>query len=41
MIARMTSWPWTSAGKNGIGGADMTLAIVESSSGAASAAAVR
>src|SRR5215204_3804290 len=35
----MTSWPCASGGKNGIGGATITLAIVESSSGAVSAAA--
>ena len=32
--------PTASSGRNGIGGAFMTLAIVESSSGAASAAAM-
>ena len=36
----MTSLPCCSAGTNGIGGAGMTLAIVDSSSGAASAAAM-
>src|SRR5215211_5056583 len=35
----MISWPCTSAGTNGIGGATMMLAMVESSSGAASASA--
>ena len=34
------SFPWCSCGTNGIGGAGMTLAIVDSSSGAASAAAM-
>ena len=38
-IERITISPWCSAGTNGIGGRGMTLAIVESSSGAASAAA--
>ena len=37
----MTTWPWCSSGTNGIGGQFMTLAIVESSSGAASAAAMK
>ena len=40
-MAMMTSWPWCSAGTNGIGGAGMTLAMVDSSSGAASAAAMK
>src|SRR5215203_3084584 len=35
----MTSCPCASGGKNGIGGATITLAMVESSSGAASASA--
>ncbi len=34
-----TGLPWCSSGTNGIGGAGITLAIVESSSGAASASA--
>ena len=38
MRARITTLPWCSAGTNGIGGQGMTLAIVESPSGAASAA---
>ncbi len=37
MNAMMTSFPWCSAGTNGIGGAGMMLAIVERSSGAAAA----
>ena len=37
----MTSLPTASSGRNGIGGAVMTLAIVDSSSGAASAAAMK
>ena len=36
----MTSLPWCSAGTNGIGGQGITLAIPDSSSGAASAAAM-
>ena len=36
-----TSLPCCSSGTNGIGGAGMTLAIVESSSGAASASAMK
>ena len=36
----MTSLPWSSSGRKGIGGAGMTFAIVDSSSGAASAAAM-
>ena len=40
-IAITTGRPCSSAGRNGIGGAGMTLAIVESSSGAASAAATK
>ena len=39
-IAMITSSPWRSGGTNGIGGQGMTLAIVDSSSGAASAAAM-
>src|SRR5829696_3556145 len=35
-----TSWPWCSGGTNGIGGAGMTLAMADSFSGAASAAAM-
>ena len=31
----ITSWPWYSSGTNGIGGQGITLAIVESPSGAA------
>jgi hypothetical protein len=37
----MTSSPWCSAGTNGIGGAGITLAIVDSSSGAAAASATK
>jgi hypothetical protein len=37
----MTMLPTASSGRNGIGGAVMTLAIVDSSSGAASAAAMK
>ena len=37
---KMTSLPWCSSGTNGIGGQGMTLAMVDSSSGAASAAAM-
>ena len=36
-----TSRPWCSGARNGSGGAGMTLAIVESSSGAASASAMK
>ena len=36
----ITSLPWSSSGTNGIGGQVMTLAMVDSSSGAASAAAM-
>ena len=36
-----TRLPWCSGARNGIGGAGITLAIVESSSGAASAAAMK
>ncbi len=39
-IARITSSPWCSSATNGIGGQGMTFAIVDSSSGAASAAAM-
>ena len=39
--SRITTSPWCSSGTNGIGGSGMTLAIVESSSGAASAAAMK
>ena len=39
--AMITSLPWCSSGTNGIGGQGMTLAIVDSSSGAASAAAMK
>ena len=39
-MAMITSLPCSSSGRNGIGGAGMTLAIVDSSSGAASAAAM-
>ena len=38
--AMTTSLPWCSSGTNGIGGQGMTFAIVDSSSGAASAAAM-
>ena len=38
-MPRMTTLPTTSSGRNGIGGAFMMFAIVDSSSGAASAAA--
>ena len=41
MKARMMSLPCCSGGRNGIGGAGITLAIVQSSSGAASAAAMK
>ena len=41
MIAKMTSCPCSSSGTNGIGGQGMTLAMVDSSSGAASAAAMK
>jgi hypothetical protein len=34
-----TNRPWISSGTNGIGGAGMTFAIVDNSSGAASASA--
>ena len=37
----MTSLPRTSAGRKGMGGAGMTLTMVESASGAASAAAMK
>ena len=37
----MTSLPWASSGTNGIGGAGITFAIDESSSGAASASAMK
>jgi hypothetical protein len=37
----ITGFPWASAGRNGIGGAIMTFAIAESSSGAASASATK
>ena len=37
----MISEPWSSSGMNGIGGQFMTFAIVPSSSGAASAAAMK
>ena len=40
MSAKITSLPCRSSGTNGIGGQGMTLAIVDSSSGAASAAAM-
>ena len=40
-MAMITSLPCSSSGRNGIGGAGMTLAMVESSSGAASAAATK
>src|SRR3982751_538313 len=40
MEARITRRPRASAGRNGIGGATITFAIVESSSGAASARVV-
>ena len=39
--ARTASLPWCSGGANGSGGADITLAIVVSSSGAASASATK
>ena len=39
-IARITSEPWNSSGRNGIGGAGITFAIVVSSSGAACASAM-
>ena len=34
-------WPWTSSGTNGIGGHGITFAIVDSSSGASAAAAMK
>ena len=37
----MTSWPLNSSGMNGIGGAGITLAIVDNSSGACSARATK
>jgi len=40
-IPMTMSRPWYSSGTNGIGGHGITLAIVESSSGAVSAAAMK
>jgi hypothetical protein len=39
-MAMITSWPWSSGGTIGMGGAGMTLTMPDSSSGAASAAAM-